>query len=100
MSGQSAGKDQFREALEAACLEGLISTEHGYRYRPATGADAVLALLRERLTSDDMASHIQNWVPLGYDYPRKDPYPDTYQAARAILAELASVLVTRPGATS
>ncbi len=56
----------------------------------------VLDLLRGHLTSEEMASHVQNWVPLGYDYPRKDPYPDTYQAARAILAEAANHLVTSP----
>lgn len=31
----------LREAIEAACLEGLVETPHGYRYRPSVGADAV-----------------------------------------------------------
>jgi hypothetical protein len=44
----------FREALETACLDGLIDTEHGYRYRPSVGADAVLALLAERLDGDEV----------------------------------------------
>ncbi len=30
------------EDLEKACLEGLISTEHGYKYRPSLGAEHVL----------------------------------------------------------
>lgn len=43
--------DEEREALEAACLEGLVHTEHGYRYRPAKGADAVVAWLAARATA-------------------------------------------------
>lgn len=31
------------ESLESACLEGLMLTEHGWRYRPSVGAAAVLA---------------------------------------------------------
>ena len=38
---QSAEKDTPRAGLEEACLDGLVSTPHGYRYRPAKGADAV-----------------------------------------------------------
>lgn len=44
MSAEDTG---LREALEAACLEGLVETEHGYRYRPAVGAEAVLRVLAE-----------------------------------------------------
>jgi hypothetical protein len=40
-----------REALEAACLEGLVSTPHGYRYRPSTGADAVEHVIADLLES-------------------------------------------------
>ncbi|KAB2806973.1 hypothetical protein F9L07_28485 [Pimelobacter simplex] len=47
--------DTQREALESACLEGLVWTEHGYRYRPNVGADAVERLLpvvvREHVTA-------------------------------------------------
>lgn len=60
----------------------------------------VLDLVRERLTSDDMTRHVQNWVPLGYDYPHKDPYPHVHAAAQAILGETANYLSTPPGAPS
>src|SRR5690606_656560 len=51
-----------REALEAACLEGLVATPHGYKYRPSDGADAVTnwlaareQALREEITADLLA---------------------------------------------
>jgi hypothetical protein len=43
-----------RSALEAACLEGLIETRHGWRYRPSRGADAVLALLATNDQIDEL----------------------------------------------
>lgn len=67
-----------RGDLDPALVDGLVHD--------------VLDLVREQLTSPDMARHIQNWVPLGYDYPHKDPYPDSHQAAVAILAEAANHL--------
>jgi ribosomal protein S17E len=60
-------------------------------------ANRVIEVVAGYLTSDDMVRHIQNWVPLGYEYPRKDPYPNVHEAARAILAEVASSLITPPG---
>lgn len=36
--------------LEEACLAGLVSTPHGYRYRPATGASAVRAHVIDGMT--------------------------------------------------
>lgn len=38
-----------RYAVAEACLEGLIQTPYGWRYRPNDGADAVLRVLGERL---------------------------------------------------
>ena len=48
----------------------------------------VLNLVREQLTSKAMTSHIENFVPLGFD-PDRDPYATITDAARAILAETA-----------
>lgn len=41
----SAENDAGLSALETACLDGLVETPHGYRYRPATGANAVRDLV-------------------------------------------------------
>lgn len=59
--------------------------------------EQIVAARIARLTSEDTVTHLQNWVPLGYDYPDKDPYPNVHEAARAILAEAASVLSSPPG---
>lgn len=37
-------------ALETACLDGLIDTRHGWRYRPAMGADSVRNLVIDGMT--------------------------------------------------
>jgi|GEM_PF-6128410 len=54
-----------RAALEAAVLEGLHCTEHGWKYRPSMGVDALLAspALRELLADA--------WQD-GYDAGRDD----------------------------
>lgn len=67
-----------RADIEPAHVDGIVSD--------------VLDLIRERLTSPEMVSHVQNWVPLGYDYPARDPYPNIHVAAQAILAETADAL--------
>lgn len=72
-----------RADLDSGDIEGILTD--------------ILSLVCDSLTSDQMASHVQNWVPLGYDYPHKDPYPNTYEAARAILAETAASLTEPPG---
>jgi len=59
-------------------------------------AQRVLAVIAKHLTTESVVQHVQNWVPLGYDYPNKDPYPHVTAAARAILAETANTLVTPP----
>lgn len=63
-----------RADLDPATVDGIVSD--------------VLDLVREQLTSEAMARHIENWVPLGFD-PIRDPYPTITDAARAILAETA-----------
>lgn len=39
----AAAEVETLSCLEAACLEGLIVTPHGWRYRPSKGAAAILA---------------------------------------------------------
>lgn len=52
---------------------------------------AVIDSVADNLRSEEMAGHVQNWVPLGFD-PKRDPYANTYEAAQAILAEVAASL--------
>ena len=49
---------EFRGALETACLNGLHLTEWGHRYSPSMGADAVTAMLRQYVTSEDVVRRI------------------------------------------
>lgn len=46
----TAENDAGLTLLETACLDGLIETPHGYRYRPALGADSVRNLVIDGMT--------------------------------------------------
>jgi hypothetical protein len=73
-----------RADLEPRLVDGLVSD--------------LLDLVREQLNSTIMVSHVENFVPLGFD-PVRDPYSNVTVAARAILAEAANnLLIAQPPA--
>lgn len=68
-----------RQAIEAACLEGLIDTPHGYKYRPSKGADAVIAalapLLPQAQPDPRWWQRVQCWCPNRADGRQHDFLP-------------------------
>lgn len=71
----------IREALEAACLEGLIDTPHGWRYRPSKGADAVEAVLADVWDAGYDRGFSDGYNDVGDWRAELNPYRATAKAA-------------------
>lgn len=67
-----------REELESLCLEGLILTPHGWRYRPAVAADLLEEAGWIKLSEDD-----KQWGVEDYD-SHITPYGSEEEAQRAV----------------
>lgn len=75
MSDDTTANGADRDALEKACLEGLIETKYGYKYRPSKGADAVERILAARVAPllaerDALRAGVRYWRERAEDAER------------------------------